>query len=1099
MSKNDEWKRRGQVAAGVTSLYRVLLCLLFIYMPAQGQSLVDLSYPYFRHLDDKGAITWGIVNSLAQDKGGFVWIGTQNSLLRYDGYRFKPYYPKGGIDGNNGLKTFIFASADGRVFSGSSGGLAIYEPSRDQLQYLSASEQDESAMVLGSIQEMLEVPGEGFWLASLQGLEFVDLQLNLKKRYRAGVSAQGLSSSKVRSIQIDEGKGIWIAGDKGLDFLDFNSGEVVRNALGLSEEINHILLAQDGKLWLALKEQGILIVSAAESDAALDRKVVKKHLINTRSKIIQVTARQVWVGEKYKGIYIVDADSGEVIDNPRSDPIIDYSLSTDRVSTMMVDDSGMVWVGHYGGGIDHYSTQSKAFHMIPLRSSRTQQMNPVSAIRLKIDSENKPWVASDSLLKLKPDKVNPFELHTGLISKIREISPEIQSDFDITAMAIGPHDRMWFSTTKHSLLSYEPELRVVKSAGLTGDEACAQSYHVYFSSDRFLWLACNEGNYLLRWDTLTKKPLKITIDKSMLFNYFSVLNYSSNEDRLWIGSEAGLHYIDNPNGPAVEIELKSSSLAGIDVTGVLTTDSGIWVDSSVGLYRGDVGGDKLEYINPVLGLDKKQVFGNMLTDSKGRIWSDEGVLDPQSLSLIPFQIADGFSIDPNWIGSYGAIDENNLLFGGENSLLLIQPDYFKPWTYAPKVVVTHFLKNGVGQSWPGGAVHLGVEDKSFAIDVAALDYSSPSHIQYRYRLVGLDHDWINTGSANRRIQYSNLDPGNYQLEVVGSNRLGEWSPHRLSLGVEVEAAWYQTLWFKILLLGLAAWVIYGIVRLRTRQLELRQVELEGQISQRTEELSQSLDEVRRTQAQLVENEKQLSLGRMVRGIAHELNTPIGILNMTVSMLPGRINHLLSLLDSGKGEPSELEKSYKSILTTTDLLEKNIVRSAALVAQFKTIAVDEQVESKSFFSVFEKLKLTVERNFDISQYIVIKGDANLEIHSYPSAFTQIVNELIINSFNHGYQKDIDSLAKSDGISIEYGIQNGRLVLRYRDHGAGMDEEGLQKMFDPFYTTSNKVELVGLGMHLVHNLVTQQFQGEIECRSKPGDGVEIQIKLIADAEG
>ncbi|MCV6625010.1 MAG: hypothetical protein OIF38_02870, partial [Cellvibrionaceae bacterium] len=201
-------------------VYSALLGLIYLCLAVEVAAKVQ-PQAFFRHLDDKGAIRWGVVEKLAQDTQGFIWVSTQAGLLRHDGYTFKPYrHPQHNPKSRNSV---LFAASDGRVFAGYVDGLAVYQPELDQIQFMAAEQQPSEAMSSQNVQQIIEQPGTGFWLASATGLELVDYQLQLRKRYRAGSGEHGLSANYLLGVQQDHNKNLWVATERGIDFIDGRS------------------------------------------------------------------------------------------------------------------------------------------------------------------------------------------------------------------------------------------------------------------------------------------------------------------------------------------------------------------------------------------------------------------------------------------------------------------------------------------------------------------------------------------------------------------------------------------------------------------------------------------------------------------------------------------------------------------------------------------------------------------------------------------------------------------------------------------------------------------------------------------------------------
>ncbi len=169
---------------------------------------------------------------------------------------------------------------------------------------------------------------------------------------------------------------------------------------------------------------------------------------------------------------------------------------------------------------------------------------------------------------------------------------------------------------------------------------------------------------------------------------------------------------------------------------------------------------------------------------------------------------------------------------------MIDPEKFHPWDFQPPVVVTELKINGARAPLGvlDGGLTLKPEQRDFSVEFAALDYTAPSKNRYAYRLQGYDRDWIETDAENRSASYGNLWPGHYTLQVRGSNRAGDWSPHELSIPVVVLPAFWQTGWFLALSLLLAGAVIYSAIRRRVAHLQAQAESLRNIVAQRTQEL-----------------------------------------------------------------------------------------------------------------------------------------------------------------------------------------------------------------------------------------------------------------------
>ncbi|WP_051302992.1 c-type heme family protein [Psychromonas aquimarina] len=253
-------------------------------------------------------------------------------------------------------------------------------------------------------------------------------------------------------------------------------------------------------------------------------------------------------------------------------------------------------------------------------------------------------------------------------------------------------------------------------------------------------------------------------------------------------------------------------------------------------------------------------------------------------------------------------------------------------------------------------------------------------------------------------------------------------------------------------------------------------------------LQDSIDELKTTQTQLVESEKMASLGNLVAGVAHEINTPVGNGLTATSHLQSETEEFVTKYKENQIKKSDLEKYIHLSYESLKIILHNLNRAGNLVKIFKQVSVDESYDQLRRYNVEEYLK-------DIMMSIkpVLKGksiniqidcDDKLEIYSYPGALAQVLINLINNSVIYGFPEE------KGCISIKAYADGKAFNIHYQDDGIGMTEEVQSKVFDPFYTTS-KQKGKGLGMSIVYNLITQKLQGTITCRSLSGHGVEFMI--------
>ena len=295
---------------------------------------------------------------------------------------------------------------------------------------------------------------------------------------------------------------------------------------------------------------------------------------------------------------------------------------------------------------------------------------------------------------------------------------------------------------------------------------------------------------------------------------------------------------------------------------------------------------------------------------------------------------------------------------------------------------------------------------------------------------------------------------------------------------------------------------YDVTPLKRVQLELNSLndDLEAKVSKRTESLKESnqqlelaFDRLKKTQGVLVESEKMASLGGLVAGIAHEINTPLGISLTAASFLTDQTKDFSRRFEKEDLTMNDLQEFTDGLGESTSLLINSLTRASNLVRSFKQVAVDQSSEACYQFNVLENLEQVLtslnHKMKKISCEVDVECDAELTMTSYPGSFAQIYSNLIINSLIHGFEN-------SEGtprIRISVELKGNHLCIDYQDYGKGIGDEMAEKIFDPFVTTKRGSGGSGLGTHVIYNLVVQLLKGSIRCDNKVDQGVRFLIKI------
>ncbi|MBF0449821.1 MAG: hypothetical protein HQK75_03890 [Candidatus Magnetomorum sp.] len=288
-------------------------------------------------------------------------------------------------------------------------------------------------------------------------------------------------------------------------------------------------------------------------------------------------------------------------------------------------------------------------------------------------------------------------------------------------------------------------------------------------------------------------------------------------------------------------------------------------------------------------------------------------------------------------------------------------------------------------------------------------------------------------------------------------------------------------------------LMQGLVTImQKKQADEQVLEINKDLEQKTRELKASLALIQETQNQLVEAEKMASLGELVAGVAHEINTPIGIAVTESSFMEYKTTELFKKYHAGNMKRSDLEKYLKNATEASLGILKNLNRAANLIQNFKQVAVDQSSEQKRRINVnnyMHEILISLRPKYKRTDHkISVNCSEDIEIVTYPGAFYQVMSNLIMNSLIHGFE----NIDKGEMV-FTITSQESKICIIYTDNGSGIAPDILSKIFDPFFTTKRGKGGTGLGLHIVYNLVVQNLGGTISCSSTPGHGCQFVLYI------
>ena len=252
-----------------------------------------------------------------------------------------------------------------------------------------------------------------------------------------------------------------------------------------------------------------------------------------------------------------------------------------------------------------------------------------------------------------------------------------------------------------------------------------------------------------------------------------------------------------------------------------------------------------------------------------------------------------------------------------------------------------------------------------------------------------------------------------------------------------------------------------------------------------EKAESAYNELMAMQSQLVESEKMASLGGLVAGISHEINTPLGVAKTSASHVQDELGKLQNSFTDGTLTKSRMEDFIGQFNDGLKLLTANLNRANELMTNFKQVSADQSHDEIRSINLKEYLEETIYtlkphlRRYQVS--VLVDCEEDIIIETFPGAFSQITTNLIMNSLNHAYEVE-----EQGSINLTVSLKENNVIYVFKDDGKGMEESVLNKIFEPFFTTKRGNGGTGLGMHIIYNLVTMKLQGKIKATSEPGEG-------------
>ena len=814
------------------------------------------------------------VNAIAQDRQGFIWLGTQEGLNRYDGYRFRLYEHRADDPGSLGsdLIRTLTTDATGTLWVGTDGGgLARYEAATDSFVRYQHDPADDSTLPDDRVR-MVAVDDSGMiWVGTDEdGVARLDPATGRFERFALAVD--GASGVGVFAIGfMADGEPI-VGTTAGLIRVDTGTDRrhVPIELNGVANAgVRAVWIDPDDAIWVGTAGQGLVHIAADGSqrrfhpDAASDSRL--SH--GTVNAIRRASSGELWVGTE-NGLDMIEPGQARVVSYGKSVGQL-YGLPDANIQSIFEDEAGLLWVGTFQGA-SYWDTLTASMQRYSAKPGVRGELPTNNINGFAEDGFGRVWVATRDrgviVLDTESESFVPLD-------QLLSIDP-LPTSF-VTTMTADRNGAVWIGSRRSGLLRVLPRNGTVEvfrhtdsPATLSGNAVSA----ILQDEAGEVWVAAFDSG-LNRFDAATGNFVRWVHEPddpaSISSNRILVLCEGGN-GILWLGHwRFGVDRLNTRTGRIDRVSV-GTPLENALVQFLAEDDRGdLWIGTaSDGLYRWraeDIAIDRREFerFTERHGLPSATIY-NGVFDQRNNLWLGTGNglsrLDPDTLSFENYDTSHGLLASEFTFGAAYASREGRLYFGSDAGFNAFFPEEIRGNAHPPKLAITAVRKRNqpvdIAPLLAGQAeLSLTHEDYLLEFEVAGLDFAAPERNRYQVRLDGLDDGWLDLGEK-RSITYTNLEPGPYVFRARAANNYGVWSSKEARLAFDVLPAPWATWWAYLLYAVAAIGVITMLYRARAEHVRAEAAALHaGELESINTELKHEV-RVRREKETALEREKR---------------------------------------------------------------------------------------------------------------------------------------------------------------------------------------------------------------------------------------------------
>jgi signal transduction histidine kinase/ligand-binding sensor domain-containing protein len=1111
-------------------------CYLLIVL---AYLLTQTGYSQYEHLRFKRLTTldglsqrW--VRCIYQDDIGYMWFGTADGLNRYDGSEFRIYGP----DHNNKYSignmviNQISKKSEDEMWICTDEGLYIYKQYLNQFHLF-------PFLIHKSIQCILEDSRGNLWIGTYAGLYKINQKDNIQlSYYNNETDPLSISSNRIRCLYEDSRENIWIGTEYGLNlyngttnsFIKFKHSGFQGSIAG--NNIWSIIEDEQERLWIGAAQAG-LDVFVAGKDRLEDGYFV--HIMKgSINSLLADRNNTLWIGMGGgEGLSIIKLDGLESMQkvNPyhyMHSPDINESLSDNSIYCLYQDRFNDIWIGTYGGGVNYFTTKAKKFHNTKVITDKSKSISS-NLVNSFCEEDDYLWIGTEMGL-------NRVEKATGKVTRFyhNENDPSSIGANAIYAIKKDKRGKLWIGSWNGglSLYNYGTEtFRNFLPGETPGSISNANVFSICEDSKGNLWIGTIGGG-LNRYDYGTGKfthYMNKTSDPGSL--YHNAVNdiVETSKGRLYISVYQALELYDYEKDSFIHFIHNEQDCGSISNGSILSifedSKQNVWIATNMGLDLMNEENNTFKHYTASDGLPSNTIQG-ILEDKNGNLWIStnngmavfrNAVNKPGYPEFRVYDKYDGLPSNEFIIRAAYKNTKGKMYFGSSLGYTSFYPDSIKDNIKEASVIITDFTLLNAPEDETGTIlminktkrikeVNLSYRQSDFIIRFTALNFLNSDKNQYKYRLEGYEDNWHMAGKK-RTATYTNIQPGRYSFQVLGSNNDGIWNKTPEKLLLIIYPPWWQTTVFRVILVLFIIFVFIAVYRIRIRVLEKQKKLLEDTVKKRTYELSElntilesrqkrielqnkELEKHRNHLEQLIEERTaELKAAKLkaeeadrlksafLANMSHEIRTPMNAIVGFAALLNKR-----NLTDKQKNRYIEIinNNSNSLLLLISDIIDISLIEADQLVLTNENFNVDNVLkELESYYKFKNTKEIEIQFIKDKREKLVLCND--------PVRFRQIFNNLISNAFKY---------TESGEISFGYEKTENDVRFFVSDTGIGIDSSDYENIFVQFFKVEKGRRKLyrgaGLGLAICKKLV-ENMGGRIWVESAPGKGSVFYFNL------